>query len=43
MPKIGTMATRVGFVIVGVIAAGLIMNALRGTDFFRMAINGFDS
>ena len=30
-------------VIVGVIVAGLLLNALRDTDFFRNAIRGFDS
>jgi len=29
-------------VVIGVIAAGLIMNALRDTDFINRAINGFD-
>ena len=30
-------------VVVGVIVAGLILNALRDTEFFRNAIRGFDS
>lgn len=41
--RIGTLLKAAIPVIIGVIAAGVLMNALRDNEYVKKAINGFDS
>jgi len=41
--NINKLAMQVIPTVLGVIIAGLVLNSLRDTDFFRNAIRGFDS